>query len=128
MGGPIQQARPHNAPLTVSPLICTYFEIELHVEHIKGSDNVIADAVSRNLLQVLHQEAPQLDPLPTAIPPALWELLVISRLDWLSSHWSRLWKEYLRQSSSIHLEDLQDSSSGLLGLLSLGADITSSSL
>ena len=31
--------------------ICAYFEIELH---IKGSDNVIADAVSRNLLQVLH--------------------------------------------------------------------------
>ena len=51
--------------------ICAFIEIDLHVEHIKGADNIIADAVSRNLLQVLHKEAPYLDPLPVVIPPAL---------------------------------------------------------
>ena len=78
--------------------VCACFEIELRIEHISGAENVIADAVSRNLLQVLHREVPELDRQPIVIPPALWDLhvLVTSRPDWLSSHWNQLWKQYLR--------------------------------
>ena len=45
-------------------LICDYFEIELHISHNRGVENVCADAVSRNLLQVLHREDSCMDQVP----------------------------------------------------------------
>ena len=76
--------------------ICAYFEFELHIWHIRGVENVCADAVSRNLLQVLNREAPGMDQSPVQVPPALWQLLVIVRPDWLSPRWNQLWLTFLR--------------------------------
>ena len=70
--------------------ICAYFEFELHIRHIRGVENVCADAVSRNLLQVLNREA------PVQVPPARWQLLVTVRPDWLSPRWNQLWLAFLR--------------------------------
>ena len=39
-------------------------------EHIAGSDNIICDQLSRDMLQEARQTAPWLDPNPTPIPPA----------------------------------------------------------
>ena len=77
--------------------ICAYFELDLHIEHIKGSDNIIADAISRNNLQVLHREAPRLDPVSEEIPQALLQLLVTSKPDWLSVSWNQWWKVFLQK-------------------------------
>ena len=76
--------------------VCAYFNLELKLVHIRGSDNIIADAVSRNLLQVIHKVAPEMNPRPMIIAQALLKLLVTSRPDWLSEHWNQLRKEYLR--------------------------------
>lgn len=70
--------------------VCAYFEIDLYIDHIRGSKNIIVDAVSRNILQVIHREKSGLDVLLTAIPQALWQLLVTSRPNWLSAHWNQL--------------------------------------
>ena len=45
--------------------VCAFFKLELQIEHIKGSDNVIADAVSCNLI---HKVTPEMDRQPTEIP------------------------------------------------------------
>ena len=82
--------------LRCAHFICAHFDIDLEIVHIRGKDNVIADAISRNLLQVLHKEAPDLDLLPTPIHPALWDLLVTSQPDWLCPRWNQLWNEFLR--------------------------------
>ena len=76
--------------------ICAYFEFELHIRHIRGVENVCVDAVSRNLLQVLNREAPGMDQSPVQVPPALWQLLVTVRPDWLSPRWNQLWLTFLR--------------------------------
>ena len=89
-------------PLIMHLLRClhfayAYFELDLHIEHIKGCDNVIADAISRNNLQVLQKEAPGLDPVPLRIPQVLLQLLVKSRPDWLSARWNQWWKAFLQE-------------------------------
>ena len=65
--------------------VCAYFEIDLLIEHIRGCENVVADAVSRNILQVIHGEKSGLDRVSVVIPQALWQLLVTCRPDWLSA-------------------------------------------
>lgn len=68
--------------------ICAYWEIELRVEHIPGKMNVVADAVSRNLLQVM--ESADLERNPVQVPGELWRLLVVERPDWLQPTWRSL--------------------------------------
>ena len=74
--------------------VCAHFDLDLHIVHIKGVLNTVADAVSRNLLQVMASQAPWLDPAPTAINPALLELLVTAQPDWLCPHWTQLWTRF----------------------------------
>ena len=85
--------------------LCTYcaayvscIHTSIHIEHIRGCENIIADAVSRNILQVMHRETSGLDLVPVVILQALWQLLVTCRPDWLSAHWNQLWKEYFDES------------------------------
>ena len=68
--------------------ICAYWEIELRVEHIPGKLNVMADAVSRNLLQVM--ETSDLERHPGVVPGELWQLLVVEKPDWLQPTWRSL--------------------------------------
>ena len=68
--------------------ICAYWEIELRVEHIPGKLNVMADAVSRNLLQVM--ETSDLERHPGVVPGELWQLVVVEKPDWLQPTWRPL--------------------------------------
>ena len=68
--------------------ICAYWEVELRVEHIPGNMNVIADAISRNMPQVMKEAG--LEEVPVQIPEELWRLLVIERPDWLQPTWRSL--------------------------------------
>lgn len=86
-------------PTLLHLLRCLHFftavlDITIWAKHIPGVKNTIADAVSRNHLQVFHQMVEGADPLPTTIPQETWELVVTKRPDWCSPSW----KELLRSS------------------------------
>lgn len=66
-------------------------EFEMVATHIKGVDNSLADALSRDNLPLFRSLFPQAAPTPTAIPPALLDMLLISKPDWTSKRWTNLW-------------------------------------
>ena len=67
------------------------FQFTLRASHIAGSKNVLADALSRNNVDQFLLLHPQASRRPAPIPQELVDLLIVSRPDWTSSHWTRLW-------------------------------------
>ena len=68
-------------PMLLHLLRCMHFyiallDIRIRAQHIEGEKNVIADAISRNRLQVLFQLNKEANLYPTLIPPSMWKLLV----------------------------------------------------
>ena len=87
-------------PLIMHLLRCMHFfwalhDISVQAEHIPGASNTVADAISRNNLQVMFQEVPSASKVPDPIHPALRQLLVDQRPDWLSDNWRALLKASL---------------------------------
>ena len=64
----------------------------IYAEHIKGVNNGIADALSRNQLTRAKLLFPQADEAPTSIPEAVLEALVDRKQDAASPNWTRLWQ------------------------------------
>ena len=62
----------------------------LSAEHIKGSLNEVADALSRDSLSSFQALYPSADREPTSMPPLLLDLLLGSKPDWLSVSWTAL--------------------------------------
>jgi hypothetical protein len=84
-------------PLLMHLLRLLYFfrpvySIHLRVEHIPGVHNTLADTVSRNLLQVLHQLRPSVCRSLTPIPGELLQVLGSNHQVWLSPDWRKLLK------------------------------------
>ena len=75
-----------------------YYDCTLRAVHIPGVLNVAADAISRNRIQVLHQTVPNIQQQPDQVPQLLWNLLVLSQLDWMSVNWKTLLTSYARQA------------------------------
>ena len=71
-------------------------EFELFATPFPGVHNPIADALSHNHMDLFHSLLPQADAIPTAIPEALLDLLIVSRPDWTSRHWTELWSTIFR--------------------------------
>ncbi len=67
------------------------FELQLEAAHIRGTNNAKADALSRNNVSLFRHLHPQANKEPTAIPEALLDLLIVTKPDWMSQHWSNLW-------------------------------------
>ena len=67
------------------------FHFTLHASHVTGSKNALADALSRNNVDQFLLLHPQASRRPAPIPQELVDLLIVSRPDWTSSHWTRLW-------------------------------------
>ncbi len=65
--------------------------MELVASHIKGADNGVADALSRNNLKKFYALHPQADPEPVPIPEAILDLLLVKQPDWTSQAWTELW-------------------------------------
>ena len=69
----------------------------LTAKHIPGSQNDIADDLSRNRLSFFFTKVPHADALPTAIPQELPSLLMNQQLDWASRSWMSLFSTILEQ-------------------------------
>ena len=67
--------------------ICAKYDIMLSSEHVAGSRNKAADALSRKNISVFFQEVPSAHTNPSEIAPSLME--INRRPNWLSSDWSR---------------------------------------
>ena len=71
--------------------ITAKFEFHLTATHIKGANNVKADALSRDNLQLFRLLHPQANLEGSLIPQPLLDLVLLSRPDWTSKHWTELW-------------------------------------
>ena len=61
-----------------------FFDMELRVEHIAGSDDYVADHLSRNNMQSFFSLQLQASQLPTPLPLPLLQMVGSSELDWTS--------------------------------------------
>ena len=66
------------------------FKFYLRAVYIPGEYNVLADAISRDNLDLLFSQVPQAATSRIVLPPQLSALLVHSRPDWTSPHWTQL--------------------------------------
>ena len=71
--------------------ISARFEFYMFAVHIRGVDNLLADALSRDKCALFLQLFPQASPQPTAIPAALLDLIILTKPDWTESSWTELW-------------------------------------
>jgi hypothetical protein len=58
--------------------------------YIPGESNVLADAISRDKLDILFTQVPQAAVSRTILPPQISTLLVHSQPDWTSPRWTQL--------------------------------------
>ncbi len=70
--------------------IAAHFDFCLRATHIRGIDNGLADALSRDNLTFFLHTVPQANPKPSPIPPAVIEVLLTKKPDWTSTNWQRL--------------------------------------
>ena len=82
-------------PEAMALLRCLFFiaarnNLLITAAHLPGSLNQVADALSRNNLPLFFTIYPQADPHPSVIPPALIDLLVLSKPDWTSQSWNKM--------------------------------------
>lgn len=90
---------------TLSKLLHCLFFVQAHYNfkiyghHIPGSQNRLADNLSRNQLPNFFLNMPTADTTPTAVSPLLLQWLLQPTQDWTSPHWMQqfstiVWKEY----------------------------------
>ena len=68
--------------------ICSKFHITLTSEHVAGTLNKAADALSRDNVEGFLQEVSSASSTPSAISSSLMEILIHRRPNWLSAEWS----------------------------------------
>ena len=81
-------------------LRCLFFveaawQFTLFARHVKGKENVAADAISRNNLELFFEQCPHMDSLPTPVPLNFVKCLLDTTLDWTSPAWIRLFTSSL---------------------------------
>ena len=67
------------------------FDFHMEALHIKGADNILADALSRDNLSLFRSLYPQADREASSIPESLLDMLIVSTPDWTSKKWTELW-------------------------------------
>ena len=60
--------------------------------HIPGKQNIVADSLSRNNMQLFRSQAPQAAPQASLLSPSLVELLA-QNITWTSTTWIRQFKD-----------------------------------
>ena len=72
-----------------------HYCFSFHAVHIAGVDNTAADALSRGNLATFFSHCPQASPQPTALSPAVVEMALYSKPDWISQEWRTLFTSTL---------------------------------
>ena len=67
------------------------WQFTLRASHIRGVNNELADALSRNNATSFFANYPQAHPAPTPLPQELLDLLIIAKPDWTQPAWTSLW-------------------------------------
>ena len=67
------------------------WEFHIIASHIKGVDNILADALSRDNLPLFRTLYPQASPVPAVIPEAVLDLLFLREPEWTSRNWTEQW-------------------------------------
>ena len=57
------------------------WQFTLFARHMKGKENVAADTISRNNLELFFEQCPHMDSLPTPVPPNFMKCLLDTTLD-----------------------------------------------
>ena len=89
------------APQIMHLLWCLFFirarfEFSLQAVHIEGTDNTLADAISRNNHLFLDSQVFQSTYQRTPLPEELVLLLVVEQADWTSDRWTQRFMNCLR--------------------------------
>ena len=66
-------------------------EFYMVASHIKGVDNTLADALSRDNLPLFHSLYPQVQPQPAIVPEAMLDLVFIREPEWTCKNWTGQW-------------------------------------
>ena len=68
-------------------------KLEFHIttSHIRGADNTLADALSRNNLPLFRSLYPQADQQPAPIPEAILDLVLLRDPEWTCKNWTGQW-------------------------------------
>ena len=67
-----------------------HYHLSLSAQHVAGSSNAAADALSCNDLKSFFASLPQAAPNPTRIPEEVVQLIILERPDWTSKRWREL--------------------------------------
>ena len=67
-----------------------HYDIDIHIEHIAGAENIAADNLSRNMMLQFFSSNPQADCLPTPLPQELIRIVSVAPPDWTSPLFSQL--------------------------------------
>ena len=66
-----------------------FIEEECGFSNIAGIANDLADGLSRDRLSSILRKVPKAEPLPTPLPPDLFQLLLDTDGTWTSPDWTR---------------------------------------
>ena len=77
--------------------IAAKFNLLISAVHLAGKANSLADALSRNNLAFFLIHYPQAKGEPATIPAALLDLLLYTKPDWTSRHWSEMFNSIFSQ-------------------------------
>ncbi len=95
----ILRKRSARHPVALHLLRCLYFyaatyNFDFIAQHIPGVDNIAADAISRDNINLLSSLCPQATQV--SVPPPLQDLLLRQQPDWGSRQWIRLFGRTLQ--------------------------------
>ena len=88
-------------PLLMHMLHClffyaAYYKFSVSASHLPGKQNIGADTLSCNNLDLFFSNCPQASHLPSPIPPPLVTLVVTRQPDWTSKLWQQLFTSTLK--------------------------------
>ena len=77
--------------ICVLVFLASHFNFWFTASHIAGKSNILADALSRNNVELFLSQVPQAHQYSSRIPPPLINLLVCN-ITWTSTVWTRLFR------------------------------------
>ena len=67
------------------------WQFRIRAAHIRGVDNILADALSRNNLTLFRMLFPQAEPQPAPVPEGAMDLVLLQESDWMARDWTEQW-------------------------------------